>query len=275
MKQSIFTIVSNEALTDVVYKMVLSGDTSAITNCGQFVDLRLPEKYQRRPISVCDYDGETLTLIYKVVGSGTEIMASLPAATRLDVLTGLGNGYDTTLSGQRPVLVGGGVGVPPMYNLCKKLIAEGKEPQVVLGFNTAAEIFLADEFKALGAEVHIATADGSVGTRGFVTDVLKNLSYTYFYSCGPMPMFRAMEHVMTTQGQYSFEERMGCGFGACMGCTIRPEMATSGSARTAPYSIVRRFSDEHQSESVRHRAGQSRDPRLRHLRLRQGVLRAL
>ena len=221
MKQSIFTIVSNEALTDVVYKMVLSGDTSAITNCGQFVDLRLPEKYLRRPISVCDYDGETLTLIYKVVGSGTEIMASLPAATRLDVLTGLGNGYDTTLSGQRPVLVGGGVGVPPMYNLCKKLIAEGKEPQVVLGFNTAAEIFLADEFKALGAEVHIATADGSVGTRGFVTDVLKNLSYTYFYSCGPMPMFRAMEHVMTTQGQYSFEERMGCGFGACMGCTIQ------------------------------------------------------
>ena len=221
MKQSIFTIVSNEALTDCVYKMVLSGDTSAITNCGQFVDLRLPEKYLRRPISVCDYDGATLTLIYKVVGSGTEIMASLPAGTKLDVLTGLGNGYDTTLSGQCPVLVGGGVGVPPMYNLCKKLIAEGKHPQVVLGFNAESEIFLAEEFKALGAEVHIATADGSVGTRGFVTDVLKNLSYTYFYSCGPMPMFRAMEKVMVTSGQYSFEERMGCGFGACMGCTIQ------------------------------------------------------
>ena len=221
MKQSIFTIVSNEALTDCVYRMVLSGDTSAITNCGQFVDLRLPEKYLRRPISVCDYDSQTLTLIYKVVGSGTEIMASLPAGTRLDVLTGLGNGYDTSRSGQHPVLVGGGVGVPPMFNLCKKLIAEGKEPQVVLGFNAASEIFLAEEFRALGAEVHIATADGSVGTRGFVTDVLKDLSYTYFYSCGPMPMFKAMEKVMVTQGQYSFEERMGCGFGACMGCTIQ------------------------------------------------------
>ena len=221
MKQSIFTIVSNEALTDVVYKMVLEGDTSAITNCGQFVDLRLPEKYLRRPISVCDYDETTLTLIYKVVGSGTEIMAGLPVGTQLDVLTGLGNGYDTSLSGDSPVLVGGGVGVPPMYNLCKKLICQGKHPQVVLGFNTGAEIFLAEEFQALGADVHIATADGSVGTKGFVTDVIKSLNYTYFYSCGPMPMFKAMETVMQTPGQYSFEERMGCGFGACMGCTIQ------------------------------------------------------
>ena len=221
MKQSIFTIISNEALTDVVYKMVLQGDTSAITNCGQFVDLRLPEKYLRRPISVCDYDECTLTLIYKVVGSGTEIMATLRTGTKLDVLTGLGNGYDTSLSGDRPVLVGGGVGVPPMYNLCKKLIAEGKQPRVVLGFNTGAEIFFAEEFKALGAQVYVATADGSVGTKGFVTDVIKNLEYTYFYSCGPMPMFKAMENVMRTSGQYSFEERMGCGFGACMGCTIQ------------------------------------------------------
>ena len=221
MKQSIFTIVSNEALTDVVHKIVLEGDTSAITNCGQFVDLRLPEKYLRRPISVCDYDETTLTLIYKVVGSGTEIMASLPVGTKLDVLTGLGNGYDTSLSGDRPLLVGGGVGVPPMYNLCKKLISQGKKPQVVLGFNVKNEIFLAEQFRALGAEVFIATADGSVGTKGFVTDVVKNLSYTYFYSCGPMPMFKAMENVLTTSGQYSFEERMGCGFGACMGCTIQ------------------------------------------------------
>ena len=221
MKQSFFVIRSNEALTDVVYKMVLEGDTSAITNCGQFVDLRLPEKYLRRPISVCDYDETTLTLIYKVVGSGTEIMAKLPTGTQLDVLTGLGNGYDTSLSGDRPLLVGGGVGVPPMFNLCKKLIAQGKRPQVVLGFNVASEIFLAEDFKALGAEVYIATADGSRGTKGFVTDVIKNLEYTYFYSCGPMPMFKAMENVMQTSGQYSFEERMGCGFGACMGCTIQ------------------------------------------------------
>ena len=221
MKQSIFSIVSNDALTENVYKMVLSGDTSAVTNCGQFVDLRLPEKYLRRPISVCDYDAATLTLIYKVVGSGTEIMAALPVGTKLDVLTGLGNGYDTSFSGDRPVLVGGGVGVPPLYNLCKKLVTEGKHPQVVLGFNTASEIFLADEFKALGADVHIATADGSVGIKGFVTNVIEELAYTYFYSCGPMPMFKAMENVMTTSGQYSFEERMGCGFGACMGCTIQ------------------------------------------------------
>ena len=221
MKQSIFTIVSNVALTETVYKMVLSGDTSAVTNCGQFVNLRLPEKYLRRPISVCDYDETTLTLIYKVVGSGTEIMSTLPVGTQLDVLTGLGNGYDTSLSGDRPVLVGGGVGVPPMFNLCKKLVAEGKHPQVVLGFNMASEIFLADEFRALGVDVHIATADGSVGTKGFVTDVIKNLEYTYFYACGPMPMFKAMEACLTTSGQYSFEERMGCGFGACMGCTIQ------------------------------------------------------
>ena len=220
MKQGSFTIVSNEPLTDAVYRMRLTGDTSAITGPGQFVDLRLPEKYLRRPISVCDYCDGSLTLIYKVVGQGTEIMSKLPVGTVLDVLTGLGNGYDTSLSGDAPVLVGGGVGVPPMYALAKKLVSEGKQPQVVLGFNTGSEIFLAEEFQALGIPVHIATADGSVGTKGFVTDVLKNLSYTYFYTCGPMPMFKAMEAVMTTSGQYSFEERMGCGFGACMGCTI-------------------------------------------------------
>ena len=234
MKQSIFTIVSNVALTDVVYKMVLEGDTSAITNCGQFVDLRLPEKYLRRPISVCDYAEGKLTLIYKVVGSGTEIMASLPVGTKLDVLTGLGNGYDTSLSGDHPLLVGGGVGVPPMYNLCKKLIMQGKHPQVVLGFNVASEIFLAEEFRELGAEVHIATADGSVGTKGFVTDVIKNLNYTYFYSCGPMPMFKAMENVMKTSGQYSFEERMGCGFGACMGCTIQTKVGYKRVCKDGP-----------------------------------------
>ena len=221
MKQGTFTIRSNRPLTDAVYEMVLSGDTTAITNCGQFVDLRLPEKYLRRPISVCDYADNSLTLIYKVVGQGTEIMSRLPVGTELDVLTGLGNGYDTALSGQNPVLVGGGVGVPPLYNLCRKLLSEGKHPTVVLGFNTASEIFLRQEFEELGVSVHVATADGSFGTKGFVTDVLKDLDYSYFYACGPMPMFRAMEQVVTTSGQYSFEERMGCGFGACMGCTIQ------------------------------------------------------
>ncbi len=221
MKQSLFTITENTPLTSTVCRMVLEGDTSAITAPGQFVDIRLPEKYLRRPISVCDYSENTLTLIYKVVGSGTAIMAELPIGTKLDVLTGLGNGYDTSVSGQYPVLVGGGVGVPPLLNLCKTLVAQGKEPQVVLGFNTASEIFMADEFHIFDVHPNIATADGTMGTKGFVTDVLKHLGYTHFYACGPMPMFRAMEGIVTTSGQYSFEERMGCGFGACMGCSIQ------------------------------------------------------
>ena len=221
MKQSIFEILTNTPLTSSVYKMTLRGDTSAITAPGQFVEIALPGKFLRRPISVCDWAENSLTLIYKVVGHGTEQMAALPAGTRLDVLTGLGNGYDTTLSGENPVLVGGGVGVPPLYALCKKLIAEGKKPRVILGFNKESEIFLKQEFEALGIPTHIATADGSRGTKGFVTDVLKNLHYSYFYSCGPMPMFRAMEAVVTTSGEFSFEERMGCGFGACMGCSIQ------------------------------------------------------
>ena len=234
MKQVIFEILSNEALTRDVYRMVLSGDTSAITAPGQFVEIALPGKFLRRPISVCDWAENSLTLIYKVVGHGTEQMAALPAGTRLDVLTGLGNGYDTTLSGENPVLVGGGVGVPPLYALCKKLIAEGKTPRVILGFNQESEIFLAKEFEALGIPTHIATADGSVGTRGFVTDVLKNLHYSYFYSCGPMPMFRAMEAVVTTSGEFSFEERMGCGFGACMGCSIQTKSGAKRVCKDGP-----------------------------------------
>ena len=234
MKQVIFEILSNEALTRDVYRMVLSGDTSAITAPGQFVEIALPGKFLRRPISVCDWAENSLTLIYKVVGHGTEQMAALPAGTRLDVLTGLGNGYDTTLSGENPVLVGGGVGVPPLYALCKKLIAEGKTPRVILGFNQESEIFLAKEFEALGIPTHIATADGSVGTKGFVTDVLKNLHYSYFYSCGPMPMFRAMEAVVTTSGEFSFEERMGCGFGACMGCSIQTKSGAKRVCKDGP-----------------------------------------
>ncbi len=234
MKQVIFEILSNEALTRDVYRMVLSGDTSAITAPGQFVEIALPGKFLRRPISVCDWAENSLTLIYKVVGHGTEQMAALPAGTRLDVLTGLGNGYNTTLSGENPVLVGGGVGVPPLYALCKKLIAEGKKPRVILGFNQESEIFLKQEFEALGIPTQIATADGSRGTKGFVTDVLKNLHYSYFYSCGPMPMFRAMEAVVTTSGEFSFEERMGCGFGACMGCSIQTKSGAKRVCKDGP-----------------------------------------
>ena len=234
MKQSIFEILTNTPLTSSVYKMTLQGDTSAITAPGQFVEIALPGKFLRRPISVNDWSETSLTLIYKVVGHGTEQMAALPAGTRLDLLTGLGNGYATSRSGETPVLVGGGVGVPPLYALCKKLLEEGKKPRVILGFNQESEIFLAKEFEALGVPTYIATADGSVGTKGFVTDVLKNLPYSYFYSCGPMPMFRAMETVVTTSGQYSFEERMGCGFGACMGCSIQTKSGAKRVCKDGP-----------------------------------------
>ncbi|MBP3684312.1 MAG: dihydroorotate dehydrogenase electron transfer subunit [Oscillospiraceae bacterium] len=220
MKQSIFTIRSNEALTDSVYKMVLEGDTSHITNCGQFVNIQLTGKFLRRPISVCDYDSETLTIVYKVVGKGTEAMSAMTAGTKLDILTGLGNGYDLTLSGEKPVLLGGGVGVPPMYNLAKKLIAEGKEVKVILGFNAASEVFYENEFKALGCDVTVTTVDGSYGVKGFVTDALPE-DYTYFYTCGPEPMLKAVYRASKTSGQMSFEERMGCGFGACMGCSCK------------------------------------------------------
>ncbi|MBR5590117.1 MAG: dihydroorotate dehydrogenase electron transfer subunit, partial [Anaerotignum sp.] len=217
MKQSLFTIQSNEKLTDSVCKMVLAGDTSAITASGQFVNIQLKGFFLRRPISVCDYDENTLTILYKVVGKGTEAMSKMTPNHKLDVLTGLGNGYDTSVSGEKPLLIGGGVGVPPMYRLAKNLVAEGKKPVVILGFNTAAEVFYKEEFEKLGVEVHVATADGSVGTKGFVTDVVKTIpDYTYFYTCGPEPMLKALSDVTTTSGQLSFEERMGCGFGACM-----------------------------------------------------------
>ena len=203
MKQSLFTIQSNEKLTDSVCKMVLAGDTSAITASGQFVNIQLKGFFLRRPISVCDYDENTLTILYKVVGKGTEAMSKMTPNHKLDVLTGLGNGYDTSLSGDKPLLIGGGVGVPPMYRLAKNLIAEGKKPVVILGFNTAAEVFYKEEFEKLGAEVHVATADGSVGTKGFVTDVVKTIpDYTYFYTCGPEPMLKALSDVTTTSWTY-------------------------------------------------------------------------
>ena len=220
MKQSIFEIVSNEALTDSVYKMVLAGDTSDITNCGQFVNIQLDSLYLRRPISVCDYDDKTLTIVYKVVGKGTEAMAAMGAGVKLDILTGLGNGYDLTTAGDKPVLLGGGVGVPPMYNLAKKLRAMGKEVKVILGFNVKSEIFYEEEFKALGCDVTVTTVDGSYGTKGFVTNALPE-DYTYFYTCGPEPMLKAVYRASKTSGQMSFEERMGCGFGACMGCSCK------------------------------------------------------
>ena len=220
MKQGLFTIIENVPLTDCVYKMVLQGDTSAITAPGQFVNIKLDGLYLRRPISVCDVEGERLTIIYKVVGKGTERLSKMQGG-ELDILTGLGNGYDLSKSGDSPVLLGGGVGVPPMYLLCKKLTEQGKKVQVILGFNTKSEVFYEEQFRSLGADVQVTTADGSYGIQGFVTDALKNMHYSYFYTCGPEPMLKAVYKASVTSGQMSFEKRMGCGFGACMGCSCK------------------------------------------------------
>ena len=220
MKQGLFTIVENKPLTDSVYRMVLRGDTSAITAPGQFVNIQLDGLYLRRPISVCDVQGDLLTIIYKVVGKGTRQMSAMETGT-LDLLTGLGNGYDLSLSGDHPVLLGGGVGVPPMYLLAKRLLAEGKKVSVILGFNTKSEVFYEQEFRALGADVIVTTVDGSYGMKGFVTNALETLDYSYFYTCGPEPMLKAVYADSKTSGQMSFEKRMGCGFGACMGCSCK------------------------------------------------------
>ncbi len=220
MKQSLFRITENVHLTDNVMKMTLSGDTSDITSPGQFINIQLDGLYLRRPISVCDCEDGAVTIIYKVVGKGTEKMMEMTEGT-LDVLTGLGNGYDTSLSGDKPVLLGGGVGVPPLYMLAKKLLSEGKKVSVILGFNTKDEIFYEDEFKKLGCDVAVTTVDGSYGIKGFVTDALSSMDYTYFYTCGPEPMLKAIYKASKTSGQLSFEERMGCGFGACMGCSCK------------------------------------------------------
>ena len=220
MRQLLFEIKENKPLTKDIMEMVLAGDTSDITRPGQFVNIKLDGLYLRRPISVCDCQGDTLTLVYKVVGKGTEAMSKMKEG-KLDILTGLGNGYDLSLSGDKPLLLGGGVGVPPLYLLAKELIKEGKEVTVILGFNTKDEIFYEEEFKAIGARVLVATADGSYGVRGFVTNAMEGLDYTHFYTCGPEPMLKAVCKATATSGQLSFEERMGCGFGACMGCSCK------------------------------------------------------
>ena len=234
MDQQFCTILENKPLTDLVWKMRLQADTSAITAPGRFVNLKLDGLYLRRPISICDWDETGLTLIYKVVGAGTEQMTRLQPGHIIDTLINLGNGYDTSKSGDAPLLIGGGVGVPPMYGLAKRLAAEGKQVTVILGFNTRDEIFYEEEFKALGVAVYVTTADGSYGTKGFVTDVMKDLTYSYFYTCGPLPMFKAIEKVAVTSGQYSFEERMGCGFGACMGCTRKTKYGNKRICKDGP-----------------------------------------
>ena len=234
MTQGIYSVESNRPLAESIYEMVLKGDTSSLKNPGQFINIKLDGFYLRRPISVCDYNEETITIIYKTVGEGTKTMSLLKEGAVLDILCGLENGFDTSKSGNAPVLIGGGVGVPPMYNLCKKLISQGKQVKVILGFNKKSEMFYEDEFKNLGAEVYVTTADGSYGIKGFVTDALENIDYTYFYTCGPVPMFKAVESVAVTSGQYSFEERMGCGFGACMGCSCKTKYGNKRICKDGP-----------------------------------------
>ena len=235
MKKVIFTIQTNEKLTDSVYKMTLSGDTSGIARSGQFVNIQLDGLYLRRPISVCDYEDGSLTLIYKVVGKGTEQMSWLDKGTKLDILVGLGNGYFTEFAGDSPLLIGGGVGVPPLYNLAKNLIAQGKKVTVILGFNTKGEIFYEQEFKNLGANVMVSTVDGSYGVKGFVTDAIKQVGeYSHVYCCGPEPMLKAIYSATNAGGSYSFEERMGCGFGACMGCSCKTKYGNKRICKDGP-----------------------------------------
>ena len=231
-KENIYKIISNEKIAKDVFKMILQGDTQYITAAGQFVNIKISDKFLRRPISVCDCDENTITIIFKVVGEGTEEMSEMKAGESLDVLTGLGNGYDISKS-SRPMLIGGGVGVPPMYMLAKKLIESGQKVTVILGFNTKDEVFFEEEFKALGADVFVTTVDGSYGIKGFVTDAFID-NYDYFYTCGPLPMFRAVYDKTNTSGQFSFEERMGCGFGACMGCSCKTKYGNKRICKDGP-----------------------------------------
>ncbi|MBQ1272928.1 MAG: dihydroorotate dehydrogenase electron transfer subunit [Clostridia bacterium] len=234
MIQSIFTVTENIPLTKDVMKMTLTGDCSDITVPGQFVNLKIEGRYLRRPISVCDRQGDTLTLIYKIVGGGTKDMSEMPVGTKIDILTGLGNGYDLSKAGDRPLLVGGGVGVPPMYLSAKDLIAQGKDVTVILGFNTASEVFYEEEFKAIGCTVRVTTVDGSKGVKGFVTDALDGIDATYFFTCGPEPMLKALYNATEISGQFSFEERMGCGFGACMGCSCKTKYGNKRICKDGP-----------------------------------------
>ena len=231
-----YQILSNEQLTKDVFKMVMQGDTTAISAPGQFINIKLDGLFLRRPISICDYDDNTITVIYKVVGEGTELMSTLTTGAELDCLVGLGNGYDITKS-QKPLLIGGGVGVPPMYRLAKDLINNGQKPVVVLGFNTKEEVFLQNEFKALGCETIVTTVDGSYGIKGFVTDAMRDLDFDYFYTCGPMPMFKAVNAATNVSGQFSFEERMGCGFGACMGCSCKTKYGNKRICKDGPVLV--------------------------------------
>ena len=233
MKQGLFEISDHIPVARNIYRMCLLGDTSGITRPGQFVNLQIEGLFLRRPISVFDWDDRSLTLIYKAVGRGTELMSRMKPGEKLDILTGLGNGYHLSLAGEQPLLIGGGVGVPPLYGLAKALRKENRNVTAVLGFNTAAEIFAEEDFMALGCDVIITTVDGSYGRKGFVTDALPK-SCSYYYACGPVPMLRAVFRTCASDGEFSLEERMGCGFGACMGCSLQTRNGAKRVCREGP-----------------------------------------
>ena len=234
-KRNKYKILENNKIAFNVYKMILEGDTSYITKPGQFINIEIDGFYLRRPISICDWDEDTITIIYKVVGDGTEKLSTYKPGEILDVLTGLGNGFEISKSGEKPLLIGGGVGTPPMYGLCKKLIYENIKPIVILGFTSVQDVFYEEEFKKLGVEIYISTNDGSYGRKGFVTDIIKDLDgYSYYYACGPQAMLKAVYDNVNSSGELSFEERMGCGFGACMGCTCKTKYGNKRICKDGP-----------------------------------------
>lgn len=234
-KRGIYEITQNKKIAQDVYKMILKGETKYIFAPGQFINIQIKDLYLRRPISVCDYDDETITIIYKVVGHGTEKLSQMNSGKKLDILTGLGNGYNTkSCEGNTPLIIGGGVGTPPMYNLCKKLIKEGKKPIVVLGFNSRLDVFGEEEFKNLGVDPYVSTVDGTYGEKGLVTDIIQKLKYSYYYACGPLPMLKAVYEQAVGNGEFSLEARMGCGFGACMGCTIQTKKGNKRICKEGP-----------------------------------------
>lgn len=236
MKAIEFKIIENINIAKDIYRLKLEGYTDDISRSGQFVNLTIDGEYLRRPISICDWEENKLTLIYKVVGRGTEKLSKYPVGKLINTLIPLGNGFDETMCKDKPLLIGGGVGIPPLYGLAKKIkeFNPNAEITVVLGFNKEEEVFLKEDFEELGAKVYVTTVDGSVGTKGFVTDVVNEIEASYFYTCGPMAMFKAVETVVKTSGQYSFEERMGCGFGACMGCSCKTKYGNKRICKDGP-----------------------------------------
>ena len=233
MKQSLFTVAENRPLAKDVWQMTLRGDATAITAPGQFINIKLAGHFLRRPISVCDWNDESVTIIYKVLGKGTDEMTRMTEGTVLDILTGLGNGFDTAKCGDKTLLIGGGVGVPPMYGTAKRLLSEGKHPIAVLGFNSKCDVFYEEEFRALGVETRVVTVDGSYGQKGFVSEALGE-GYDYFCACGPVAMLKAVSDASTSDGLLSFEERMGCGFGACVGCTCKTKYGNKRICKDGP-----------------------------------------